>query len=197
MTAELERAARARNIGNLRTVVGDGQNLPFADAEFDAGFSLFGLMFFPDRARGFRELLRVLRPGAGAVVSSWAAVEDSSLMRAMFGALAAADPNFPAPRKDLAGLENPEVLAGEMRAGGFERVRIEAVTNVIRPPSAEELWRSMARSSAPLVLMRRRLGEAEWQRRGPIAQAYLAEALAKEPELSTTAWLAVGYKPAT
>ena len=33
---------------------------------------MFGLMFFPDRAKGFAELFRVLRPGATAVVSSWA-----------------------------------------------------------------------------------------------------------------------------
>lgn len=45
----------------------------------------------------------------------------------------------------------------------------------------------MARSSAPLVLLQKRLGEAEWQRREPVVQAYLHAVLAKEPELSTTA----------
>jgi len=196
MVAELERAARAAGLLNLRAIVGDGQNLPFGDDEFDAGFSIFGLMFFPDRARGFGELLRVLKPGAGAVVSAWAAVEDSSLMRAMFGALAAADPTFVMPRRDHAGLENPEVLAGEMRAGGFERVRIEPMTLTIRPANAEDLWQRMARSSAPLVLLRNRLGEAEWQRREPLIRGFLGETLARAPELATTAWLAVGYKPA-
>jgi hypothetical protein len=117
-------------------------------------------------------------------------------MRAMFGALAAADPTFVMPRRDSAGLENPEVLAGEMRAGGFEQVRIEPMTLTIRPPNAEELWKGMARGSAPLVLLRNRLGEAEWQRREPIVRGFLSEALAREPELATTAWLAVGYKPA-
>ena len=196
MVAELERAARAAGLANLRAVVGDGQNLPFADAQFDAGFSIFGLMFFPDRARGFRELARVLKPGAGAVVSAWAALEDSSLMRAMFGALGAADPTFVMPRRDNAGLENPDVLAAEMRAGGFERVRIETVTRTIRPVDAQDLWRRMARSSAPLVLLRNRLGETEWQRREPIVREFLTRTLAHEPELATTAWLAVGYNPA-
>ena len=195
MVSELLRSATLANLGNLRAIVGDGQALPFADDEFDAGFSLFGLMFFPDRGRGFTELCRVLKPGAGAVVSSWASFEESSLMRALFGALAAVDKTFTSPRKDGASLENPEVLAAEMTAGGFERVRVEPVTNRIRPGSAEQLWQRMARSSAPLVLLRRRLGEAEWQRREPGVHAYLAEALRREPELSTTALLAVGYKP--
>ena len=195
MVATLQQAARAQGLSNVSAQVADGQHLPFAEAEFDAAFSIFGLMFFADRARGFRELYRVLKPGAGAVVSSWAPVEDSSLIRAMFGALAAADPTFTAPRRDVAGLENPDVLAAEMRAGGFEAVRIEALTHAIRPANAAELWQRMARSSAPLVLLRRRLGEAEWQRREPVVQAYLHSVLEKEPELSTTAWLAVGYKP--
>jgi len=196
MVAELQRAAGAAGLDNLRAIVADGQHLPFEAGEFDAGFSIFGLMFFPDRARGFAELARVLKPGAGAVVSAWAPVADSSLMRAMFGALAAADPTFVMPARDAAGLENPDVLAAEMRGGGFERVRIEPLTVTIRPRDAEDLWQRMARSSAPLVLLRNRLGEAEWRRREPIVRDFLELALAREPELSTTAWLAVGYKPA-
>lgn len=196
MIAELERAARAAGLVNLRALVGDGQHLPFGEAEFDAGFSIFGLMFFPDRARGFAELARVLKPGAGAVVSAWAPVADAPLLRAMFGALAAADPTFVLPLRNDAGVENPDVLAAEMRAGGFERVRIEPMTLTVRPSSAQDLWLRMARSSAPLVLLRNRLGESEWQRREPIIVEFLSQTLAREPELSTTAWLAVGYKPA-
>lgn len=196
MLVQLEQRASSAGIRNLRAVSGDGQALPFGDDEFDAGFSIFGLMFFPDRAQGFRELLRVLKPGAGAVVSSWAPLDEAPLMKAMFGALAAADPAFMVPPKSLAGLENPDVLSGEMSAAGFERVRIEPVTVTLQPRSADELWLSMARSSAPLVLMRKRLGEAEWQRRDPIIRAHLAQVLATDPSLSTTAWLAVGYKPA-
>ncbi|MES1178658.1 MAG: methyltransferase domain-containing protein [Myxococcales bacterium] len=196
MVSELLRAASLANLGNLHAVIGDGQTLPFADDAFDAGFSMFGLMFFPDRPRGWRELHRVLKPGAGAVVSSWASFEESSLMLAMFGALAAVDPSFTAPRKDGASLENPDVLAAEMRAAGFERVRIERVTHGIRPTSAEDFWLRMVRSSAPLVLLRNRLGEAEWLRREPGVHEYLNEALTRDPVLSTTALLAVGYKQA-
>ena len=195
MVAELELRARAAELLNLRAIVADGQNLPFEDDQFDAGFSIFGLMFFPDRARGFAELARVLKPGAGAVVSSWAPVQDSPLLRAMFGALGAADPTFTMPVRNDAGLENPDVLASEMRAGGFERVRIEPMTLTIRPLNADDLWLRMARSSAPLVMLRNRLGETEWQRRDPIVREFLTQTLAREPELATTAWFGVGYKP--
>lgn len=196
MIAELEQRAAQKQLANLLTVHGDGQQLPFGDSEFDAGFSIFGLMFFPDRARGLSELLRVLRPGAGAVVSSWAPLSEAPLMKAMFGALAAADPSFIVPPKNVFSWENPDVLSGDLVAAGFERVRIEPVTVSVEPRSPDELWAAMARSSAPLVLMRQRLGEAEWQRRDPIIREYLTQVLATDPVLSTTAWLAVGYKPA-
>jgi ubiquinone/menaquinone biosynthesis C-methylase UbiE len=72
MIARLRERAAREGVADIDARVADGCALPFPDASFDAGFSSFGLMFFPDRARGFGELLRVLRPGAQAVVSSWA-----------------------------------------------------------------------------------------------------------------------------
>jgi SAM-dependent methyltransferase len=197
MLEQLEQQARARGIQNVRTVHGDGQALPFADREYDLGVSLFGLMFFPDRARGYSELFRVLRPAGRVLVSSWAPLEDSSLMALMFAAIRAVEPNWPPPRRDPLGLENPEVLAGELRTAGFVDVRIEPHTESITPPNASELWAGMARGSAPLVLLRRRLGEAEWERRAPEALKVLESGLEGGPRaLSTTAWLGLGTKPA-
>lgn len=197
MLQALDAQARKNGISNVKTRVGDGQMLPFGDGEYDLGVSLFGLMFFPDRPRGYAELCRVLRPGGRAVVSSWQPIEESPLVSLMFGAIRVIEPSWPAPRKDPLGLENPEVLAAEMRAGGFVEVRIEPHTQSVTPESADALWAGMARSSAPLVLLRRRLGEQEWARRVPDALAYLERSFEGGPrELSTTAWLAVGRKPA-
>lgn len=49
-------------------VQGDGTALPFADAAFDRAFSFGAMEHFPDVDAGFRELRRVLGPGARAVV---------------------------------------------------------------------------------------------------------------------------------
>src|SRR6187431_1992602 len=110
MLAELTRLASEQGLSNLHAREGDGMALPYEDNSFDAGFSLFGLMFFPDRPRGFAELHRVLRPGGVALVSSWVSAELSPLMRLMFGALAAADPNMPPVLPNLSSLENPVVF---------------------------------------------------------------------------------------
>ena len=39
----------------------DALDLPFADGEFDVVLCQFGVMFFADKQRGFREAFRVLR----------------------------------------------------------------------------------------------------------------------------------------
>ena len=41
----------------------DALDLPFADASFDAVACQFGVMFFPDKIRGYTEARRVLKPG--------------------------------------------------------------------------------------------------------------------------------------
>lgn len=48
---------------NIEIGHGDAQQLPYESNTFDAAFSLFGLMFFPDRCRGFAEIYRTLKPG--------------------------------------------------------------------------------------------------------------------------------------
>lgn len=49
----------------------DGQALEYPDASFDAAFSIFGIMLFPDPDAGLREMARVLRPGGLAVMAAW------------------------------------------------------------------------------------------------------------------------------
>ncbi|MEV0296659.1 methyltransferase domain-containing protein [Nocardia sp. NPDC050710] len=195
MLARLRAAAAAAGIGNIEARAGDGQALPFDDDSFDAGFSMFGLMFFPDRAKGFAELFRVLRPGAAAVVSSWAPVAESTLMRMMFGAFTAADPSIQEPEPNFLSLENPEVFETEMRGGGFAGVTIQRHTTVLTFDSPERLWETMARSSAPLLLMRRDVGEQVWAERVAVMREYLAANYRPNTPLSTTALLGIGHKP--
>ena len=195
MIALLEGERKRLAIGNLFARVGDGQALPFESGSFDAAFSLFGLMFFPDRPKGYAGLLRVLKPSGTALVSSWAPAEDSSLMRAMFGAIAEMDPDFVAPRRSIAGLENPEVLAGELATAGFVDVQIHPVSQSMSVTSPAELWERFQRGSAPLVLLRRRLGEAAWAERSPAARRRLEREIGEQHELASSAWLATGRCP--
>ena len=49
----------------------DAERLPFADAEFDAVLSTFGVMFTPDQERAAGEMLRVCRSGGKIGLANW------------------------------------------------------------------------------------------------------------------------------
>ena len=49
----------------------DAMALPFADNSFDAVVCQFGVMFYPDKDKSYREIHRVLAPGGHYVFSVW------------------------------------------------------------------------------------------------------------------------------
>jgi ubiquinone/menaquinone biosynthesis C-methylase UbiE len=57
----------------------DAQDLPFADESFDVVACQFGVMFFPDKAKGLREFKRVLEKGGALVFSVWDSLEINPL----------------------------------------------------------------------------------------------------------------------
>jgi ubiquinone/menaquinone biosynthesis C-methylase UbiE len=56
---------------NIYFKVADAQELPFADEYFNLVVNQYGLMFFPDKQRGFDETFRVLKPGGYFVFATW------------------------------------------------------------------------------------------------------------------------------
>ena len=59
------------NHANVRYRQADALDLPFDDAVFDAVVCPFGIMFFPDRAKGMEEMTRVLKPGGLLALNIW------------------------------------------------------------------------------------------------------------------------------
>ena len=174
MIERLERRVRERGAENVVARVGDGQALPYADESFDSAFSMFGLMFFPDRAKGFAELRRVLRPGGTALVSSWHPIDAVPAMRVLFTTLRelmpAPAPDGPPPLSSAASVRE------EMEAAGFRDVEVHTIVHAMRHDSLHAMFESMERSMAPLLLLRTRLGAEAW---APIARK-LRDALAVE-----------------
>jgi SAM-dependent methyltransferase len=56
---------------DIRFQEADAENLPFADASFDAVVSTFGVMFTPDQEKAAAELARVCRPGGKIGLANW------------------------------------------------------------------------------------------------------------------------------
>jgi ubiquinone/menaquinone biosynthesis C-methylase UbiE len=70
---QLAKARRAADVEGLpiRFDEGDCQDLPYADAEFDAVASVFGAIFASDHERTAAELARVCRPGGRLALTAW------------------------------------------------------------------------------------------------------------------------------
>lgn len=185
-----------RGIANIKTYRMDGQALEFADATFDWAFSIFGLMFFPDRNRGFREILRTLKPGGRAVVTSWAPVADSTAMQMMFGAMQAAFPKKPeADGAKVLTLEDPDNFRNEMQQAGFVDVAITPYDGYWQVSDIETFFDSMVRGSAPIALLKSQLGADVWAEKRAVMLDYLNDKLIALPtSLNSRAWIGIGRK---
>lgn len=161
MLDELRRRAARAGLSNLTAVEGDGQNLPLDDACCDRAYSMFGVIFFPDRAAGLRELRRVLRPGGRAAVSSWAPFAAVPPLQAVFDCLRELMPELPFGTSK-APLSDPDEFRHELEQSGYEDVRIEVASHGMEATSTEAFWQSVCRSTAPIVLLRRNVGEERW-----------------------------------
>lgn len=147
-------------IGNVDCAQMDGQALDVEDGAFDRAFSSFGVMLFADRAAGFRELRRALRPGGRAVVSAWSTPERFEAFSIFGKAVRQTLPDLPLPPgpPPIFSLADPEVFTAEMEAAGFTQVRIETVEHVAEQPSPEVFWTMMHDSAPPIRAMTARLG---------------------------------------
>jgi ubiquinone/menaquinone biosynthesis C-methylase UbiE len=183
-------------ISNIRTYHMDGQSLEFGDNSFDWAFSIFGLMFFPDRSKGFREILRTLKPGGRAAITSWAPVSDSTAMQMMFGAMAAAFPKKPeSSSTKVLTLEDPDNFKLEMQQAGFNDVAITPFDGYWRVNNVEAFLDSMVRGSAPITLLKNQLGGEPWAGKRAIMLDYLEEKLTDLPfTLHSRAWIGTGAK---
>lgn len=116
----------------------DAQELPFADGSFDLVCCQFGAMFFPDRARAYREARRVLHPGGHLLFSTWDRIEQNEFAAEVETALAELFPEDPPQfmSRTPHGYYDVEAIRAELDAAGFASVAISVVDAESRAPSA-------------------------------------------------------------
>jgi len=156
--------AQARGLQNFTTHAGDAHSLSFPDSSFDLATSRFGVMFFRDPDQAFRELLRVLRPGARACFLAWGSF-DQPYWQTMMGVVhrhvggPLLPPNGPNPFR----YAEPGSLPARMRAAGFRNVEEETRTLPWTwPGSVEEVWEQARGVAVPFRPMLDRVPADKW-----------------------------------
>ncbi len=118
----------------------DAMALPLDDESFDVVLCQFGVMFFPDRVKAYREVRRVLKPGGRFLFNAWDRVEANEVAHAVVEALEAGFPeNSPSfMRRVPHGYADPEVIRADLVAAGFHDITLEALEKKNGPTTASD-----------------------------------------------------------
>ncbi len=151
MIAFAAELAKKNGLGNIDFRVVDVESLPFPDNSFDVVSSRFGVMFFVDQVKAFRECLRVLKPGGRVSFVVWGS-RDQPFLGSTIGILMkyveAPKPDPDAPHAFMFGERG--LLAGKLKAAGFADAR-EDVRSVKAHwnGTPEEYWQQFTEVAAP------------------------------------------------
>jgi len=158
-----EELARARGLRNIEFRVANVELLPFADESFDVVTCRFGVMFFPDQLRAFRECLRVLKRGGRVAFVAWGR-RDQPFLGTTVGILSkyveVPPPDPDAPHAFMFGERG--LLKSRLEAAGFAQVseEVRMITGRwLGPP--EQYWQQFTEVAAPFrPLVAKLTGEA-------------------------------------
>lgn len=132
MVAGASRRAADEGVANVRFVAADVERSPLGTG-YDAAFSRFGIMFFPDPVAAFANIAGALRPGGRLAGAVWGPLGDNPWMfvptlaaAPVLGAeLALPGPGEPGPFS----LAEPERITTLLSDAGFHDVTIAPVTS--------------------------------------------------------------------
>lgn len=162
MIAILRERMRAVGADHVTCEVMDGQALQLDDDCFDRVACSFALMLFPQRAKGFAEMRRVLRPGGRALVTGWAGPDKFEAMGIFLAAMRAAFPEMPPPPgpPPVFRLADPVSFKSEMEAAGFEDVEIDFVSRDLEVADFDTMWEMLTCGAPPVQMLFDRVGPA-------------------------------------
>ena len=143
MLAVARRNVAASGAHGIALVRGDVLHMPYGD-EFDAVMCVLGIFFFEDMPAAARALWSHVRPGGTLAVTTFTHDVWTPMLDRFLGAAAGARPDVErvVPWRRT---EDPDVLAGVLRAGGVADVQVEQET--VDLPFAPEDWPAIVMGS--------------------------------------------------
>jgi ubiquinone/menaquinone biosynthesis C-methylase UbiE len=160
--------ARSREAGlSIETRIMDGQALQFDDRSFDVAGSQFGVMLFPEMAKGIREMARVVVPGGHVLVTAYGDPHQIDFLDFFVRAVQSVREDFTGPPTDPAPLpfqlQDPSRLRNELITAGLQDVQVATVTESTEFRTGTELWEWIVWSNpiVELILAELSLSQAE------------------------------------
>lgn len=151
MIAFAEELAKRKRLGNIEFRVADVEALPFLDSSFDVVSCRFGVMFFPEQVKAFRECRRVLKPGGRVAFVVWGKREQPFLgitIGVLMKYVEAPPPDPDAPHAFMFGERG--LLRRRLEEAGFSDVREEVRTVTAHwKGTPEEYWQQFTEVAAP------------------------------------------------
>jgi ubiquinone/menaquinone biosynthesis C-methylase UbiE len=145
----LARAAEMIRASNIEWRQADAQSLAFDTDSFDAVVCQFGVMFFPDKAAGFAEARRVLKPGGRFVFSVWDSLHLNDMSRIAHETVASLFPHDPPSflARVPFGYHDEGHIRDALADAGFGEIAIERVALATPAGSALDAATGLCRGS--------------------------------------------------
>lgn len=192
----LRTAAALCPSARVRWQAADALSLPLPDRSVDAVACQFGVMFFPDKVRGYAEARRVLRPGGTFWFTAWDRIEANPAWRVVSDALGSASGGAPVAflRRVPYSYFDPDLIRRHLADAGFDVVTVDTVAG-----SSESTAEATARAVCHGTPLR---GELEAHPTLDVEQATVIAAAALRAEYgpgtfrAPTSWLQVSARSA-
>jgi len=149
-SAPFVQACRER-VPGAEVVLAPAEELPFADATFDAVLSQLVVNFLDDAAVGVREMVRVTRPGGTVAACVWDYAGEMTLLRTFWDAAREIDPVRAAAADEGVVMRwcGEGELAGLWRDAGLRNVRFSPLHVRAAYTDFADLWSPLPTGVAP------------------------------------------------
>jgi ubiquinone/menaquinone biosynthesis C-methylase UbiE len=137
----IEHAKTLVKSDKVEWIVADAQDLPFREGSFDHIVCQYGVMFFPDKLKAFKEVFRVLKDNGRFLFNTWHNLEHNPRINCMkeamdeiFGEEA---PDF--YQKGPYSFFNPKEIKKLLSEAGFGNIQVELVKKTAHYEKTDQL----------------------------------------------------------
>jgi SAM-dependent methyltransferase len=148
--AQVEHAKSHVTAPNVEFRAGTAVYLPFRIDQFDVVVSALVIHFIPDRAKGFKEMLRVAKPGGLIAGYTWER-KGSEIIGAPYGTMARALMEIGADLTLSPAIPEamPDALRAAMQTAGYKDIEITTIEAEASYTNFEDYWAAQTPEFAP------------------------------------------------